>query len=174
VIAAFVVTLIAVPFLLREADAGSSAPAVASAGPSGDLAVPLRGVSSSVAPAFLTTDVTTIAPSQENTVAVPSPEQGDLARAAYGPIRVTLASTNRIGCETTWVRTGALLKVSNVNNGHAVNCVTVARISDPTVQGLVIRLDATGFSQLADLVESPVTVRVTCEKSGATPATGCQ
>ncbi len=172
---ASLLTLVALPVLVSESRSSSGPSAVASAGAGADLSSTLRSTSSSsIAPAFLGTDVTTTTAPQENTVAVPAPEVGDLARAAYGPIRVTLASPNRVGCETTWVATGALLKVTNVNNGHAVNCVTVARITDPAVQGLVLRLDATGFVQLADLVESPVTVRVTCEKPGATPATGCK
>ena len=60
-------------------------------------------------------------------------------------------------CLTSDIQTGAVVTVTNLDNGHSITCIATRVYSDADI-GLVMHTDT--FSQIADLTDAPIPVEI--------------
>ena len=165
-----VLTLLAVPFLIK--DQGSSktnSPAAVSGTGGGDIAAPLRGsdpatgagatgADSSIRAGFLG-DPTQLPSTQPVVIGVPPAPSDTMATGKAGFRRWAADSvTTSRPCATAAAPIGARIIVTNLDNGHTTLCIVVSQRGMPATQ--LIQLDSSVFSELADLIDSPIPVRL--------------
>ena len=174
-IVASCLTVVALPFLLREGkeQRDERPPTVAAVAPGAEaLRSPTGGDQAGAAPAAETPSATTTAagPSfvsgptfitvaRTITVVVPttsSPTSGT-GRASFRrwPAGSTAISAP---CAAWFLPIGTPVTVTNLDNGHTVRCVIADRTGVPDDQLVV--LDTPVFEQLADLIEAPIPVTI--------------
>lgn len=102
----------------------------------------------------------------ENTLVVPPPVLDDAAtpmptstRTIQGDASHLQVADSATICTAPRVPGGAMLTVTNLDNGLTVNCTNQLGITIPF--GIEIALDADLFVQFADLADAPVPVRIT-------------
>jgi hypothetical protein len=176
-------TLLALPVLLSEGkdSRAERPPTVAAVAPRGGaLASPLGQDTTSTA----TKAAATAAPPSATPVAPPATTDGDppgfLSSVAPPPSNsITLVvptaapSTSESGlatyrrwpagapadpCSVWFLKVGTKVTVTNLDNGHTVQCTIAARTGVPA--GDTIVLDTATFSRLADLIEAPIPVTI--------------
>jgi len=166
-----VLTLLAVPFLLK--DQGSlktNSPAAVSGTGGGDIAAPLRsadaatggtgatGADSSIRAGFLG-DPAQLPSTQPVVIGVPPAPSDTMATGKAGFRRWAADSvTTSRPCATAAAPIGTRIIVTNLDNGHTTLCIVVSQRGLPTTQ--LIQLDSSVFSELADLIDSPIPVRI--------------
>jgi hypothetical protein len=175
-IVASCLTVVALPFLLREGDEqrNDRPPTVAAVAPgaealatptgSGQAAdtptasTPVAPPTTEAGPSFLS-GPTIPSVARTITVAVPttSSATSETGRASYRrwPAGSTTISAP---CAAWFLPVGTDVTVTNLDNGHAVTCVIADRTGVPDDQLVV--LDTPVFEQLADLVEAPIPVTI--------------
>jgi hypothetical protein len=177
-IVASCLTVVAMPYLLREGKeqraerpptvAAVAPGAEALASPTGDGAQPAAApVVSTPAPDPTTTDVGPgflsgpTFPTVARTIVVavpttnsPTTQEGRASFRRWRPGSTTVGAP----CAAWFLPVGTTVTVTNVDNGHTVNCVIAERTGVPDDQ--VIVLDTPVFEQLADLIEAPVPVTI--------------
>jgi hypothetical protein len=176
-IVASCLTVAALPFLLREGKeqrderpptvAAVAPGAEALASPTGDGPHPDAPAATTPATAPATTEpgpsflsgpsIVTVA--RTITVAVPTTGSGttETGRASFRrwPAGSTTISAP---CAAWFLPIGTPVTVTNLDNGHLVECVVADRTGVPDDQLIV--LDTPDFEQLADLVEAPIPVSI--------------
>ena len=174
-IVASCLTVVALPFLLREGrDQRNDRPptvaavapgAEALATPSGDAvadtpaaATPAASSTTEPGPSFLSGPIATVV-ARTITVVVPttSSATSETGRASYRRWPAG-ATTINAPCAAWFLPVGTHVTVTNLDNGHAVTCVIADRTGVP--DGQLVVLDTPVFEQLADLVESPIPVTI--------------
>lgn len=187
-IVASCLTVVALPVLLSEgrAQRAERPPTVAAVAPGGEaLASPLgdeqttattttpapakpdRGSGGSGATTTATTDAdppsfltgVTAALPKSITVAVPAQisnttETGKASFRRWAPGSTSVTNP----CAAWFLKVGTKVTVTNLDNGHTVDCVVTQRTGVP--QDQLIVLDTQAFSQLADLIEAPIPVTI--------------
>ena len=181
-------TAAALPILLREGkEQHVNQPTVAAVAPGGQaLASPLDGAASTSAttapgkaPAVSSRAVTTIAPTSSTddaanflvgspttppagtsiTIAVPAPDSATTKTGTASYKRWPAGSAKAPNpCATWFLNVGTNVTVTNLDNGHTVTCTIVERTG--TDKTLAIVLDTPLFTQLADVVQAPIPVRI--------------
>jgi hypothetical protein len=157
-------TVAALPFLLNEGKAqrAERPPTVAAVAPGGEaLAAPLGNEdrSTEAGPSFLFSGPTDPTTAPAIFVAVPASTSptSETGRASYR--RWAEGSTSvSAPCAAWFLDIGTAVTVTNLDNGHTVQCVIADRTGVPDDR--VIVLDTTVFEQLADLVEAPIPVTI--------------
>jgi hypothetical protein len=182
-------TAAALPVLLREGkEQHVNQPTVAAVAPGGQaLASPLDSTASApatiapgkapaapssapttVAPtsstddaaSFLVGSPTTPAPGTSITIAVPAPDSPTTRTGTASYRRWPAGSAKAPNpCATWFLNVGTTVTVTNLDNGHAVTCTIVERTGTDKAQAIV--LDTPLFTQLADVVQAPIPVRMT-------------
>jgi len=164
-------TLVAVPFLIKDrgSSKANSSPAAVSATAGGDIAAPLRGsdapsapanssASSSIGAGFLG-DPTQLPTTQPIVIGVPPAPSATMATGKAGFKRWPADSvTTSHPCATAAAPLGTKIIVTNLDNGHTTLCTVVSQHGFSATQ--LIQLDSSVFSQLADLIDSPIPVRI--------------
>jgi hypothetical protein len=62
-------------------------------------------------------------------------------------------------CFSAMTPVGVQLTITNINNGRSVKCTSAFGSSVPT--GVSVQLNSTQFTQLADLIDAPIPVKIT-------------
>ncbi len=159
VVLATAFTLVALPAIwLFDRDDPPAAPGVAAAG------LPAPAATESAATLDTEPEVPIFL---DNTVVVVPPAVIDVALPeAPGPNEVTgTASFKRFPvdagdrrCAAPRAPSGALLTVTNIDNGMSLTCRNTTGVAMP--YGITVGIDTDLFVQIADLVDAPVPVRV--------------
>ena len=164
--AATAITLAALPFSTRGSNGESRQPATAPL-PGGDLSG-LKPASSNATPTtsttvpigFLAGPSTTITPAPV-LIAVPEPKPANLLEGTASfkvlPLPWRNLPTPCIAQEGT-IPPGTKLKVTNLGNSQSTNCVVAMQLQLP--QGQVLTMADSVFMEVADLIESPIHVRL--------------
>jgi len=163
VAAATLFTLVALPalwMLNRESAANSRAPSVGAAGVDvvaqvGDEKAPTTVPYEPETPSFVGGDTDTALPPAVVNVAVPpAPDANEaLGKASFR----RLAAGSR-QCSTLLAPNGVILTVINIDNGQSTTCTNAYGIAAPPGADVVLHTDV--FSEIGDLTDSPVPVRV--------------
>lgn len=159
-------TVIALPaiwlFTRGEANSGAGAPTIAAAGvdsPSADGStasadeVDAMGENS---PIFIDGPTTPPKPAVIQIV-IPAAVEGDFTEGGATYKSNTTAAPDT--CSAPAAPFGAVLTVTNRDNGRVLQCVNRAPIG--LTAGLAIQLNPTQFSEIGQLVDAPIPVRVT-------------
>ncbi len=161
-----VFSIVALPaiwlFTRGEATSGSGAPTIAAAGldtpaaaagTAGDAELDAMGSNS---PIFIDGPTTPPKPAVIQVV-VPAAVEGDYTEggASYKSNTGEAADT----CSAPNAPFGATLTVTNRDNGRSITCVNRKPIG--LTIGLAIRLNTAQFSELGQLVDAPIPVRIT-------------
>jgi hypothetical protein len=172
-IVASCLTVAALPFLLNEGTAqrAERPPTVAAVAPGGEaLASPLgdeehstvaadTAAPSAEDPSFLFSAATDPTTAPAIVVAVPTSTSPTSASGRASFRRWAEGSTSvSAPCAAWFLDLGTAVTVTNLDNGHTVECVISDRTGVP--EDLVIVLDSAVFEQLADLVEAPIPVTI--------------
>jgi hypothetical protein len=162
-----VATLLAVPILIKDrGPARSNSPAAVSATAGGNIAAGLDGAASASQPAsdssihvgFLGAPAVT-ATTQPVVIGVPAPDSATSATGKAGFRRWAPDSVaSPRPCATSAVPLGTPVLVTNLDNGHTAYCTVVS--AHPTAANQLIQLDSSVFAELADLIDSPIPVRI--------------
>lgn len=103
----------------------------------------------------------------ENTIELPLPAVIDVAVPPSAPAnettaRLTFKDYTTLGldkpCSTVEAPSGAVVTVTNIDNGQSVTCINTLGMSVPV--GADMAIDINLYVMLADLVEAPVPVRI--------------
>jgi hypothetical protein len=170
-VAASVVTLLALPLLISEATRGRTEGPVAAVGPAAGLASAARPAAPArddAVPEGLGNghgyldngSVTTVPPPSTIDIAVkapagPSEVTGKAEFKRWTPGSVATSSP----CAIPQAPRGAVVTVTNLDNGQSAACVNVSQAEPPA--GAVIVVDTSVFEELADLVQAPIPVKAT-------------
>lgn len=152
-------TLVALPAIwLFDRDDPTATPNVAAAGvPALEPAVPsVAATTEPEAPIFLDNTVAVVAPAVID-IALPDPPGDDEATGDASYRRFVEPPTPR-PCATPLAPSGAVVTVTNVDNGLSTTCVNTLGVSTPPAT--VIAIDTDVFTEIADLVDAPVPVRI--------------
>lgn len=163
VAAASLFTLVALPalwMLNRESAANSGAPSVGAAGVDavaqvGDEKAPTTAPYEPETPSFVGGDTDAALPPAVVNVAVPPPPSANEALAKASFRRLGAGSRQ---CSTLLAPDGAMLTVVNIDNGQSTTCANAYGIAVPAGADMVLHTDV--FSEIGDLTDSPVPVRV--------------
>ncbi|MFM7123655.1 MAG: hypothetical protein ACKOXW_00010 [Actinomycetes bacterium] len=97
-----------------------------------------------------------LAPTGSAPVAYPATSPNSLTgRATYTAFGY---SSNPV-CFSAMTPVGVQLTVTNINNGRTIKCTSAFGVSVPA--GISVQLHSTQFTQLADLVDAPIPVKIT-------------
>ena len=97
-----------------------------------------------------------IAPSGSAAVAYPAISPNTLTgRATFTAFGY---SSNPV-CFSAMTPVGVQLTITNINNGRSVKCTSAFGSSVPA--GITVQLNSTQFTQLADLIDAPIPVKIT-------------
>lgn len=160
VVVASVVTLIALPALwaLSRDTASTGSPKVGAAGvevPNGDATEPSTTEYQPEPPLFVGGDDTPAPPGVINVAVPPAPGANEAnAKASfhrYAGVGVSV-------CTTLLAPEGALLTVTNLDNGQSTTCQNLLGMSLPAGSDIV--LNTAVYILIADLADAPVPVRV--------------
>lgn len=156
-------TLVALPalwMLNRESAANSGAPSVGAAGVDvaaqvGDEQAPSTAPYEPATPAFVGGESDASLPPAVVNVAVPPPPD---ANEAMGKASFRRLAPGSRQCSTQLAPDGATLTVLNVDNGQATTCTNSYGL--PMSPGADVLLHTDVFSEIGDLTDSPLSVRV--------------
>jgi hypothetical protein len=166
IIAVSALTVVALPLLVAQTR-GEGTSSAAVVGPANELATRTAGPSPAATDAAAPSSTdggflggpTTGPPATVIDIAVPSPKPDDRATGKAGFKRWapgTVAMWNP--CATALVKAGTTITVTNLDNGHSVQCVNVGSSGVPKGTDIVIQTEF--FAQLGDLVQAPVPVEL--------------
>ncbi len=62
-------------------------------------------------------------------------------------------------CFSAMTPVGVQLTITNINNGRSIKCTSAFAVSVPA--GVTVQLNSTQFTQLADLIDAPIPVKIT-------------
>jgi len=97
-----------------------------------------------------------IAPSGSAAVAYPATSPNSLTgRASFTAFGY---SSNPV-CFSAMTPVGVQLTITNINNGRSVKCTSAFGSSIPA--GVSVQLNSNQFTQLADLIDAPIPVKIT-------------
>lgn len=97
-----------------------------------------------------------IAPSGSAAVAYPATSPNSITgRATFTAFGY---SSNPV-CFSAMTPVGVQLTVTNINNGRSIKCTSAFAVSVPV--GVTVQLNSTQFTQLADLIDAPIPVKIT-------------
>jgi hypothetical protein len=168
-------TVAALPFLLREGkeQRDERPPTVAAVAPGVEaLASPTGDAAHTDTPAA-TTPVVAPPTTEVGPSFLSGPTIATVARTITVAVPTTSAATTETGqasfrrwptgsvsapCAAWFLRIGTTVSVTNLDNGHMVECVIADRTGVPDDQ--LIILDTPVFEQLADLVDAPIPVSI--------------
>jgi hypothetical protein len=173
-------TLIALPVLLREGkdQRAERPPTVAAVAPRGEeLASPLNDETATTpAPATASTPATPppstattdsdppaflsrVPATTPNTIVVAVPTEAPAtSQSGQATYRRWPAASKPDSCAAWFLKVGTKVSVTNLDNGHTVQCTITERTGVPTDDTIV--LDTPTFSRLADLIEAPIPVTI--------------
>jgi hypothetical protein len=173
-------TLVALPVLLREGkdQRAERPPTVAAVAPRGEaLASPLSDESATTAPAAAssaaptppastaTTDsdppafLSSIPAATSNRIVVAVPTQAPATtQSGQATYRRWPPGAKPDSCAAWFLKVGSKVTVTNLDNGHTVQCTITDRTGVPADDTIV--LDTPTFSRLADLIEAPIPVSI--------------
>lgn len=97
-----------------------------------------------------------IAPSGSAAVAFPATSPNSLTGKATF---TALGYSSNPVCFSAMTPVGAQLTVTNINNGRSIKCTSAFGSSVPV--GVTVQLNSKQFTQLADLVDAPIPVKIT-------------
>lgn len=159
VVLATAFTLVALPAIwLLDRDDPAATPGVAAAG------LPAPAVEEAQAtietepelPVFLDNTVVVVAPAVIDVALPEAPGANEVTgTAAY---KTFPADSGDRKCAAPTAPTGALLTVTNMDNGLSITCRNTQGVSMP--YGVTVGIDTDLFIEIADLVDSPVPVRL--------------
>jgi hypothetical protein len=156
---ALVITVLALPALwLAKRDNPMSQPGVAAVDMAQGLeasgAQPANHARPATPPGYLTGSAEEYAP----LIAEPSgpPIDETFTRAGFASYRNFAAQSDRL-CDVNFLPPGTRITVENTDNGKRIDCVANrVRLGD----GIIVVLDSSLFSALADLSDAPIPVRI--------------
>ena len=97
-----------------------------------------------------------IAPSGSAAVAYPATSNNSITgRATFTELGY---SSNPV-CFSAITPVGAQLTITNINNGRSIKCTSAFGVNVPA--GVTVQLNSTQFTQLADLIDAPIPVKIT-------------
>jgi hypothetical protein len=97
-----------------------------------------------------------IAPSGSAAVAYPATSPNSITgRATF----TALGYSSNPVCFSAMTPVGVQLTITNINNGRSVKCTSAFGSSVPA--GVSVQLNSTQFTQLADLIDAPIPVKIT-------------
>jgi len=154
-VVAAVITLIAVPaFLLLSNNSSSSVNTTSTLA----TAVSVAPTESEPAePAFLPENNGSQAP-EIITVNVPAPPSGSNVKGTASYIRWQGDLLGLRPCATPHALIGAIITVTNINNGRSIECNNVSIQALPGNNIILIHTDV--FLEIADLIDAPVPVNI--------------
>lgn len=163
VAAASLFTLVALPALWvlnRESAATSGAPIAGAAGVDvaaqvGDALPPSTAPYEPETPSFVGGDSDAALPPAVVNVAVPPPPSANEALGKASFRRLAVGSRQ---CSTLLAPDGTTLTVLNIDNGQTTTCTNTYGIAMPAGADVVLHTDV--FSEIGDLTDSPLSVRV--------------
>ena len=156
---AAVFTLIALPAIwLFDRDDPAASPNVAAAGVPAPAAQPAAEVRTTAAeiPVFLDNTLAVVAPAVID-VALPDPP-GPTDTAGRATYQRYLDTTIDRPCTAVTAPSGAIITVTNVNNGLSTTCTNTLGFSVPA--DVVVSLDTEVYIAIADLVDAPIPVLI--------------
>lgn len=160
-VAATVLTAIALPLLWSSKDTSSPGTqlAVTGAAPQTELNAPAASASETPPQALLADPTAAAAGTNVITIDVAAQPSGTVAttRASYRQWPDGLTAEKR-PCGTPLVPFGSRIVVTNLDNGKKVACVNVT--TRPLAGDTDIVIDTATFVELADLTEAPLTVEI--------------
>ena len=96
-----------------------------------------------------------IAPSGSAAVAYPATSPNSITgRATF----TAFGSSSNPVCFSAMTPVGVQLTVTNINNGRSIKCTSAFAVSVPA--GVTVQLNSTQFTQLADLIDAPIPVKI--------------
>jgi len=169
-------TVVALPFLLREGkeQRDDRPPTVAAVAPGAEaLATPAGDPAATGTPASTPTTAAPTTPA--GPAFLSGPTLPTVARAVTVVVPTAPSATSQTGrasyrrwpagatatgapCAAWFLPVGTHVTVTNLDNGHTVECVIAERTGVPDDQ--VVVLDTPVFEQLADLIEAPIPVAI--------------
>ena len=97
-----------------------------------------------------------IAPSGSAAVAYPATSSNSITgRATFTELGY---SSNPV-CFSAITPVGVHLTITNINNGRSLKCTSAFGVNVPA--GVTVQLNSTQFTQLADLIDAPIPVKIT-------------
>ena len=97
-----------------------------------------------------------IAPSGSAAVAYPATSSNSITgRATFTELGY---SSNPV-CFSAITPVGVQLTITNINNGRSLKCTSAFGVNVPA--GVTVQLNSTQFTQLADLIDAPIPVKIT-------------
>ena len=97
-----------------------------------------------------------IAPSGSAAVAYPATSNNTITgRATFTELGY---SSNPV-CFSAITPVGVHLTITNINNGRSLKCTSAFGVNVPA--GVTVQLNSTQFTQLADLIDAPIPVKIT-------------
>lgn len=160
VVVASVLTLVALPALwvFSRNSAASGSPSLGAAGISINAPVQTEPPTTAYQPSpplFVGGDSIPNAPGVINIAVPPAPGPNEvLARATYHRY-LGLVGT---ACTTAVAPEGAMLTITNLNNGQRITCLNTAGVAIPG--GADVIIDTALYVQIGDLADAPLPVRV--------------
>ena len=107
-------------------------------------------------PVFLDNNVVVVAPAVIDIALPDAPGEDELDGTATFKQFVDVDASRT--CSAPQAPSGASITVTNVNNGLSITCTNTHGVSIP--YGVLIGIDTDVFIEIADLVDSPVPVRI--------------
>ncbi len=176
-LAASVVTLVALPIVIHENRQQDREPTVAVVAPDAGLASQLQPAAAASAGATATGGALT-AVAAATTAPVTAPPAASAAPATAAPVAAAPVTAPGLPTEgdATWDRwpagsvpagapcvtplapLGSEVTVTNLDTGRRASCTVVDQAALP--EGVIVKLDAPVFQTLADLGEQPIPVRL--------------
>lgn len=156
---AAVFTVVALPAIwLFDRDDPTASPGVAAAGlPAPEVseaAVPLE--TEPEMPVFLDNTAVVVAPAVID-VAIPDPPKPNEITGTAGYKRFPVETGDR-KCAAATAPSGVLLTITNIDNGLSITCRNTQGVAMP--YGITVGIDTDLFIEIADLVDSPVPIRL--------------
>jgi hypothetical protein len=154
-VVAAAITLIAVPALLLSGNDSSSSINTTSTAPTAVSVAP--NDSEPAEPAFLPENNGSQAP-EIITVNVPAPPSGSNVKGTASFIRWRGDLLGLRPCATPHALIGAIITVTNLNNGRSLECNNVSIQALPGGHIILIHTDV--FLDIADLIDAPMPVQI--------------
>lgn len=155
IVLASAVTLVALPLVIHASQKQDRDPTVAVVSPDAGLASQLQPTATPAAGGVAASP--TVAPTTAPPATAPPSSivtEGEATWDRWSPGTVPVTSP----CVTPLAATGREVTVINLDTGRRVTCTVVEH--GPLPEGVIVKLDAPVFQQLADLGEQPIPVRV--------------
>jgi hypothetical protein len=154
-VVAAAITLIAVPALLLSNNNSSSSANTTSTSPSPVSVAPTD--SEPAEPAFLPENNGSQAP-EIITVNVPAPPSGSIVKGNASYIRWQGDLLGLRPCATPHALIGAIITVTNLNNGRSLECNNVSIQALPGDNIVLVHTEV--FLEIADLIDAPIPVQI--------------